>query len=98
MSEEINENRRRFLAGASLTFAAAHFGVNLFAVTTRDSYTATTTSIESLKQIDAGVLNVGFAEAGKPDGLPVLLLHGWPYNIHSYVDVASVLASKGYRV
>jgi pimeloyl-ACP methyl ester carboxylesterase len=52
----------------------------------------------ALKQIDAGVLNVGYAEAGPSDGPAVILLHGWPYDIHSYVDVAPVLAKAGYRV
>jgi pimeloyl-ACP methyl ester carboxylesterase len=51
-----------------------------------------------LKQVDAGVLNVGYAEAGPANGHPVILLHGWPYDIHSYVDVAPLLASAGYRV
>src|SRR2546423_735768 len=58
----------------------------------------TNTSFGSLKQIDAGVLNVGYAEAGKSDGPAVLLLHGWPYDIHSYVDVAPRLSQAGYRV
>jgi pimeloyl-ACP methyl ester carboxylesterase len=52
----------------------------------------------SLKQIDAGVLNVGYAEAGPVGGPPVILLHGWPYDIYSFVDVAPLLASAGYRV
>jgi pimeloyl-ACP methyl ester carboxylesterase len=56
------------------------------------------TSFGALKQIDAGVLNIGYAETGPPDGSPVILLHGWPYDIHSYVDVAPLLASTGYRV
>jgi pimeloyl-ACP methyl ester carboxylesterase len=55
-------------------------------------------SFGSLKQIDAGVLNVGYAEAGPADGPAVILLHGWPYDIHSYVEVAPLLAAKGYRV
>jgi pimeloyl-ACP methyl ester carboxylesterase len=55
-------------------------------------------SLGSLKQIDAGVLNVGYAEAGPTDGRAVILLHGWPYGIHSYVDVAPLLAEAGYRV
>ncbi len=59
---------------------------------------ATNTSFGPLKQIDAGVLNVGYAEAGPANGRPVILLHGWPYDIHSYVDVAPLLASAGYRV
>jgi pimeloyl-ACP methyl ester carboxylesterase len=58
----------------------------------------TNTSFKSLKQINAGLLNVGYAEDGPVDGPPVLLLHGWPYDIHSFVDVAPLLASKGYRV
>jgi pimeloyl-ACP methyl ester carboxylesterase len=56
------------------------------------------TSFGPLKQIDAGLLNVGYAEAGRANGRPVILLHGWPYDIHSYVDVAPVLAAAGYRV
>jgi len=58
----------------------------------------TGTSFGALKQIDAGLLNVGYAEAGPVDGPAVLLLHGWPYDIHSYVDVAPLLASFGCRV
>src|SRR6476646_8556775 len=61
-----------------------------------------TTSAESLAsavaQIDAGVLNVGYVDAGPPDGPAVLLLHGWPYDIHSYADVVPLLTARGYRV
>ena len=56
------------------------------------------TSFDSIKHIDAGLLNVGYAEAGPANGPAVVLLHGWPYDIHSYVDVAPALASAGYRV
>ncbi|MFG1678882.1 alpha/beta fold hydrolase [Nonomuraea sp. NPDC049269] len=56
------------------------------------------TSFGPLKQINAGVLNVGYAEAGPADGPAAVLLHGWPYDIHSYVDVAPLLAAEGYRV
>ncbi len=56
------------------------------------------TSFASLKQIDAGLVNVGYAETGPANGPTVILLHGWPYDIHSYVDVAPMLASAGYRV
>ena len=56
------------------------------------------TSFAPLKQIDAGVLNVGYAEAGPPDGPAVILLHGWPYDIHSFAEVTPLLTSKGYRV
>jgi pimeloyl-ACP methyl ester carboxylesterase len=58
----------------------------------------TNTSFASLKRIGAGLLNVGYAEAGPANGPVVILLHGWPYDIHSYVDVAPLLASAGYRV
>jgi pimeloyl-ACP methyl ester carboxylesterase len=51
----------------------------------------------AIQQVDAGVLNVGYAEDGPRDGPAVLLLHGWPYDIHAYDDVASLLAAKGYR-
>jgi len=57
---------------------------------------STDASLGLLKQIDAGMLNVGFAEAGPADGRVVLLLHGWPYDIHTYVDVAPLLAAQGY--
>jgi pimeloyl-ACP methyl ester carboxylesterase len=55
-------------------------------------------SFDSLKQIDAGLLNIGYAEAGPANGPAVILLHGWPYDIHSFVDVTPLLAAKGYRV
>ncbi len=55
-------------------------------------------SFGPVKQIEAGVLNVGYAESGPAGGRPVILLHGWPYDIHTYVDVAPILAAKGYRV
>src|SRR2546430_4267261 len=58
----------------------------------------TKTSFGALKQINAGVLSVGYAEAGPTGGPAVLLLHGWPYDIHSFADVTPVLASRGYRV
>src|SRR5207344_2922631 len=65
---------------------------------TRMMRNGTSTSFRALKQIDAGVLNVGYAEAGKSDGPAVVLLHGWPYDIHSFVDVAPRLWAQGYRV
>src|SRR5262249_256587 len=58
----------------------------------------TNTSFAPLKQIDAGLLNIGYADAGPANGPPVILLHGWPYDIHSFVDVTPLLASAGYRV
>jgi len=56
------------------------------------------TSFAPLKQVEAGALNIGYAEAGPADGPTVILLHGWPYDIYSYVDVAPLLASAGYHV
>ena len=107
MSEAINHPRRRFLGTAAMTLAAAQLGmIGSAAAQTGKARPAsvpaikpgTNTSFASLKQIDAGVLNVGYAEAGPADGPAVILLHGWPYDIHSYVDVAPLLASAGYRV
>jgi pimeloyl-ACP methyl ester carboxylesterase len=92
--------RRRFLGTAAMMIAAAQFGTLASAsAQTRPRVTGgAKTSLASLKQIDAGVLSMGYAEAGPATGPPVILLHGWPYDIHSYVDVAPVLASAGYRV
>jgi pimeloyl-ACP methyl ester carboxylesterase len=107
MSEGIDHDRRRFVSTAAMTIAAARLvGVSDAAAQTSQamppdvppSKPATTTAYASLKQVDAGVLNVGYAEAGPADGPAVILLHGWPYDIHSYVDVAPLLASAGYRV
>src|SRR5262245_60524921 len=107
MSEEIDHQRRRLLRAAAVTVAAAQLGMigraNAQGASTTPTRLpaikpGTNTSFPSLKQIDAGVLNVGYAEAGPSDGRPLILLHGWPYDIHSYVDVAPLLASAGYRV
>src|SRR5438093_3041832 len=70
------------------------------AQTTAGAATAASTSTQlgPLKRINAGLLNVGYIEAGPSAGMPVILLHGWPYDIHSYVEVAPLLASAGYRV
>jgi pimeloyl-ACP methyl ester carboxylesterase len=56
------------------------------------------TTLGSLHQVEAGVLDVGYVEAGPPNGQPVVLLHGWPYDIHSYLDVTPALGAAGYRV
>jgi pimeloyl-ACP methyl ester carboxylesterase len=80
-----------------MTLAAAQFGMT-GAAAAQAGNTKTNTSFGPLKQIDAGLLNVGYAEAGPADGSPVILLHGWPYDIHAFVDVAPLLASAGYRV
>jgi pimeloyl-ACP methyl ester carboxylesterase len=103
-SEAIDHQRRRFLGTAAMTVAAAQLGMTGFAqaqaAKTKLPATApgTHTPFAPLKQVDAGLLNVGYAEAGPANGPPVVLLHGWPYDIYSFVDVAPLLASAGYRV
>src|SRR6201998_2117889 len=105
--EEINQPRRRFFGTAALTITAAQLALNSFAEAqpskaeqagVRSIKPGTNTSFGPLKQIDAGLLNVGYAETGPADGPPVILLHGWPYDIYSFVDVAPLLAQAGYRV
>jgi pimeloyl-ACP methyl ester carboxylesterase len=103
-SEEINGERRRFVGAAAMTAAAVQFGM-LASADAQPSKTklsaikpGTHTSFGSLKQIDAGVLGVSYVESGPANGPAVILLHGWPYDIYSFVDVAPVLASAGYRV
>jgi pimeloyl-ACP methyl ester carboxylesterase len=107
MSNEIKHSRRRFLGTAAFTLAAAQLGILRSADAQSNQAThagvppirpGTNTSFASLKQIDAGVLNVGYAEAGPSDGPVVILLHGWPYDIYSFVDVTPLLAAAGYRV
>src|SRR5580692_7697252 len=101
MSEEINEPRRRLLGATALGFVAAQLGAtaSAFAQDNAPGREITSTgSFGPLKRVDAGVLSIAYAEAGPADGPPVLLLHGWPYDIHSFVDVAPVLAAAGYRV
>ncbi|WEX75562.1 alpha/beta hydrolase [Sinorhizobium numidicum] len=107
MTEEINQPRRRFMGAAAMTVAAASLGIMGAARAQSGSHagpripaiaTGTNTSFASIKEIDAGVLNVGYAELGASDAPAVILLHGWPYDIHTYVDVAPLLAAAGYRV
>jgi pimeloyl-ACP methyl ester carboxylesterase len=102
--DDIDHQRRRFFGAAAMTIAAAQFGIVCPADAQPNKIRlpaikpGTHTSFGPLKQIDAGVLNIGYAEAGPADGPAVVLLHGWPYDIHSFVDVAPLLASAGYRV
>ena len=98
-SEVIDQSRRRLLGTAALALAASELAAvgpaNAAVPALRPG---SNTSFATLKQIDAGLLNVGYAEAGPASGPPVILLHGWPYDIYSFVDVAPLLASAGYRV
>jgi pimeloyl-ACP methyl ester carboxylesterase len=105
MSQPATPDRRRFL-GAAVALAAAPFAMSdtLFAQSGDAKPGAGAvrpgahTSFAALKQIAAGVLDVGYAEAGPADGPVVILLHGWPYDIYAFVDVIPVLAQAGFRV
>lgn len=92
-------SRRRFI-GTAATAAVAFTGTasGMFYHVAAQAGITAKASFGPLKQIDAGELNVGYAEAGPVNGPAVILLHGWPYDIHSYVEVSSLLAAKGYRV
>ena len=111
MSEEATYDRRHFLGTAAKSIAVAGVATQFGRIGSVDAQPSKRgpadlpgtkagahTSFAAIKQVDAGVLNVGYAEAGPQDGQAVVLLHGWPYDIHSYVDVAPLLASAGYRV
>src|SRR5580765_1158171 len=106
-----DRDRRRFLARSAFAIAAAQCAgviscaeaqsrmaqpANALAGTAGNS--GANMSFDSIKQIDAGVLNIAYAEAGPADGKAVILLHGWPYDIYSFVEVTPMLAAKGYRV
>jgi alpha-beta hydrolase superfamily lysophospholipase len=94
MYEEIDADRRRFLNIAAVALG----GVGLRVATAVTAPPPGMNTLGELKQIDAGLLNIGYAELGPPRGRVVILLHGWPYDIHSYVDVAPLLVSAKYRV
>ena len=102
--EHVDQPRRRLFGAAALTVAAAQLGAVGMARAQAGGSPAEApwrsqhTSFGVLKQINAGLLNMGYAEAGPADGPAVILLHGWPYDIHSFVDVAPLLASAGYHV
>jgi pimeloyl-ACP methyl ester carboxylesterase len=103
MTDQINKQRRKFLGATAVGLAVAQLGGLSSAAaqsgtSTRAAGAAARTSFAALKRIKAGVLDVAYAEDGPADGRPVLLLHGWPYDIHTYVDVAPILAAAGYRV
>ena len=109
--DQANLDRRRFMRNAAMTIAAAEFSPIGSAVAEPNNKKPISTTpvppganlsssstFGPLKQIDAGLLSVGYAESGPSNGLAVLLLHGWPYDIYSFVDVAPLLAAAGYRV
>jgi pimeloyl-ACP methyl ester carboxylesterase len=99
----IELDRRRFMGAAALTVAELAMGSPLAqsaqaAPRMGERKPGTNTSLGPIRQVEAGLLNMGYAEAGPRSGPAVVLLHGWPYDIHSYVDVAPLLAAEGYRV
>ena len=107
VSHGMVHDRRHFIGTAAMTIAATQLALgdraHAQSPTARsmsgpNADPATHTSFDPLKRIDAGPLSVAYAEAGPANGAPVILLHGWPYDIYSYVDVAPLLASAGYRV
>ena len=107
MSEHIDQERRRFLGTSAAIVAAAQLDLirpansqpgNAQSKQLPPINPGTNTSFGALKQINAGQLSIGYADVGRSDGAPVILLHGWPYDIHSFVDVAPLLARAGYRV
>jgi pimeloyl-ACP methyl ester carboxylesterase len=93
MCEAINPSRRRFVNVAAMALAGARLG----ALGAERAQSAGG-PFGDLKQIDVDVLNVGYANVGSASGPAVVLLHGWPYDIHSFVEVAPLLAARGYRV
>jgi pimeloyl-ACP methyl ester carboxylesterase len=103
MSQHTNPDRRRFLGTAAVALAAAPFAIGGTAFAQSGGAKpagaiSPGAHFAALKQIEAGVLNVGYAEAGPADGPVVILLHGWPYDIYAFVDVLPVLAQAGFRV
>ena len=107
MPTETKVDRRHFFGNAALTIAAAQLAMlapakaatgGATAVKTSALGAGTHTSFGPLKRFNAGLLSVAYAEVGPAGGPPVILLHGWPYDIHSFVDVAPLLAAQGYRV
>jgi pimeloyl-ACP methyl ester carboxylesterase len=100
MVEKSKYDRRQFMGAAAMTVAATQLRAsrNAGATSRRIKSPLSGTSLGPVKQVQAGLLNVGYVEAGPVNGTPVVLLHGWPYDINAFVDVAPLLASKGFRV
>ena len=102
MHDGVNRGRRNFVSTAILGIAAAELAIarpsSAQATRAKPVKAGTNKSFALLKEVDAGVLKVAYAEAGPATGPVVILLHGWPYDIYSFVDVTPLLASAGYRV
>ncbi|HEY0234940.1 MAG TPA: alpha/beta hydrolase [Afipia sp.] len=104
MSECIDHHRRLFLGAAAMTIATAQIGLAEPAAAPQPPASAapapsnTAARMGPIKQIRTGVLDTGYYEAGPANGPAVILLHGWPYDIHSFAEVVPLLTAKGYRV
>jgi pimeloyl-ACP methyl ester carboxylesterase len=103
MAEAVDRRRRRLFGAMAMSFAWTEFGMPGMAQaqsgrTGPAPPAAAANGFRTIRQVKAGVLDIGYAEAGPADGLPVILLHGWPYDIHSYAQVAPLLAARGHRV
>jgi pimeloyl-ACP methyl ester carboxylesterase len=96
MIERVDKSRRQFLGLSAATLAGA--GLTTFVTAAKGSSREIDAAFGQIKAIESGVLKVGYAEAGPSTGAPVVLLHGWPYDIHCFAEVAPILASKGFRV
>jgi pimeloyl-ACP methyl ester carboxylesterase len=100
MSEQVNTRRRRLLGTTVAGISLMELGLSglAHAQTSGTKSGTGATSFENVRQINAGTLNIGYAETGPQNGPVVILVHGWPYDIYSYVEVAPLLAAAGYRV
>ncbi|WP_116092496.1 alpha/beta fold hydrolase [Sphingomonas crusticola] len=107
MSKHVERNdqglagdRRSFFGAAAAALAAARWGFATPSAAAPPSSTPVTgpSRFAAFKRVDAGDLSIGYAEDGPADGMPVILLHGWPYDIHAFVEVAPLLVRAGYRV
>ena len=107
MAGDVNKSRRTLLGASALGLVAAQLGTiasanaqesNNHRISAPGTAGTSKGSFGPLKHVNAGVLSIAYAEAGPADGPPVLLFHGWPYDIHSYIDVVPILAAAGYRV
>lgn len=86
--------RRHFLNTAVLGLVAAQAGLT----GSVSAASPASTTFATIRQVRAGVLDVGYVDAGPASGMPILLLHGWPYDIHAFIDVVPILTAAGYRV
>lgn len=96
--EKVDRRRRYLLGSAAMTAAGIQLGMVPQALPAATAQQPSDPTFGPLKQIDAGVLDVGYVEQGPAGGAPVVLLHGWPYDIHSFADAAPLLAAAGLRV